>query len=135
MSARRCSHCDINFPSYDKYEECLAWGEETWRVEDSFDPKYREIAQAKYDEIQASRKRAGQSATDLASLYPHPEDARVTIHERNGRQFVFHRDLIEVGYRMIEDFHIVFINGAFYELQGHGPGYRLVGEYHPDGVW
>lgn len=51
---------------------------------------------------------------------PHDPDNKARIYEdKDGRLWVTHEELLQCGYRLIEDFDIVYLNGVFYELQAH----------------
>ncbi len=55
-------------------------------------------------------------------LLPHDADNTARIYEdKRGLKYVTHEELLECGYREISDFDIVYLNGKFYELQGHVP--------------
>lgn len=85
------------------------------------------------------------SKQQLAELYPHPTDLACTIYEAEGQRWVKHHELIEGGYSHLEDFSIVYIDGRFYELQGHTrAAQRILGRQlaneplasYPDaGIW
>lgn len=124
--AQRCSACNVDYPNYREFETCPICSADTWKHTADFDSDYR-------DRIHAAH--APKSALQLAGLYPHDPEARVQIYQRRGRKFIRHQDLLDVGYLNLEDFSIVYVNGTFYELQGHGPSYRLTGKYDPGGVW
>lgn len=139
MASRYCHHCNINYPS------TLAWDQKcmvphckrftTFSHEDEPDTDWRErLAEAaRYpDEDQGWRE----STVTLAELSPHPADGNVQVYDVAGRQFIPHHELIDEGYSHLESFSIVFVNGTFYELQGHSRRtYLLLGERHPEGVW
>jgi len=53
-------------------------------------------------------------------ILPHDADNEARIYEdKRGMLWVTHAELLECGYRGLEDFDIVYLNGTFYELQGH----------------
>ncbi len=49
----------------------------------------------------------------------HNADNYARVYEKSGVLWVTHEELLACGYRNIEDFDVVFLNGEFYELQGH----------------
>lgn len=52
--------------------------------------------------------------------YPHDADNKAVIYvDDGGREWVTHEDLLQCGYRAIEDFDVVYLNKRFYELQAH----------------
>lgn len=52
--------------------------------------------------------------------YPHDVDNQAAVYEdEQGRLWVTHEELLACGYRGIEDFDVVYINGKFYELQAY----------------
>lgn len=52
--------------------------------------------------------------------YPHDHDnkARIYVNEA-GMCWVTHEELLECGYRGLSSFDVVYLNGKFWELQGH----------------
>ena len=52
------------------------------------------------------------------SIYPHRHDNSARIYRKDGQLWVTHTELLQSGYRNIEDFDIVYLNDKFYELQG-----------------
>lgn len=53
-------------------------------------------------------------------VYPHDADNTARLYEdKKGNLWVTHEDLLKCGYRLIDDFDIVYLNGKFYELQAH----------------
>lgn len=55
-------------------------------------------------------------------LLPHDADNKARVYEdKHGHQYVTHEELLLCGYRELEDFDIVYLNGKFYELQAHIP--------------
>lgn len=54
------------------------------------------------------------------SIYPHKHDNAARIYrDKDGRLWVTHTELLQNGYRNLEDFDIIYLNGRFYELQSH----------------
>ena len=53
------------------------------------------------------------------SIYPHKHDNAARIYRGKDRLWVAHIELLQNGYRNLEDFDIVYLNGKFYELQGY----------------
>lgn len=52
--------------------------------------------------------------------YPHKHDSQARIYtDEKGRLWVTHHELLDAGYSNLESFSIVYLNGKFYELQGH----------------
>lgn len=49
----------------------------------------------------------------------HPPDASMNLTFANDRLWIKHDDLLEVGYLHMEPDKVVFVNGAFYELQAY----------------
>lgn len=58
----------------------------------------------------------------------HPKNAEVEVHVMEGKidgkdlppwLFITHADLTRVGYKYLEDFDVVRVNGDYYELQGY----------------
>lgn len=48
---------------------------------------------------------------------PHTADNTARIYEdEKGHLFITHEELLQCGYRGLEDFDVVYINGRFYEL-------------------
>lgn len=105
----RCSKCDVNYPTYKEHLKCEVCGNDTWETtwKDGFDDDWREKVQA----LQFSTPRP----TYMGEL----PDVHVTIMRHEGKLWVTHQSLINEGYRYLEDFGIVKIDGEFYELQGH----------------
>lgn len=55
----------------------------------------------------------------IAWTAPHPPDATLPVTFANERLWIKHDDLLGVGYLNMEPDKVVFVNGAFYELQGY----------------
>jgi hypothetical protein len=56
------------------------------------------------------------------SVYPHRHDNAARIYrDKDGRLWVTHTELLQNGYRNLEDFDIVYLNDKFYELSGYAP--------------
>lgn len=67
----------------------------------------------------------------VATPLPIP-DAEADVIEYSDQLWVSHNVLLEAGYRWLESFDVVLINGTYYELQGHvGKGNRRF----PGGAW
>jgi hypothetical protein len=74
---------------------------------------------------------AGGGEYRVATPLPIP-DAEADVIEYSGQLWVSHNALLEAGYRWLESFDVVLINGTYYELQGHvGKGNRRF----PGGAW
>lgn len=104
MAARRCSHCDINFP-FDR-TECESCQRPTWEMRaegDTWDTDWKD----KVKQIKI-RHRPGTPIPDL-------RESGQPI-EREGRLFVADALLRNVGYHDLESGDIVKINGEFYEV-------------------
>jgi hypothetical protein len=50
---------------------------------------------------------------------PHTADNTARIYEKKGYLYVAHEELLSCGYRGLEDFDVVYLNGRFYELIGY----------------
>jgi hypothetical protein len=53
-------------------------------------------------------------------VIPHDPNNRAKIYQdKRGLLWVTHQELLECGYINLCDFDVVYLNGKFYELQGH----------------
>lgn len=51
---------------------------------------------------------------------PHDADNTARIYtDKRGLLWVTHQELVDCGYRGLEDFDVVYLNGKFFELQAH----------------
>lgn len=52
--------------------------------------------------------------------FPHDVENKANVYEdKRGNLYVTHTELLECGYIDLNDFDVVYLNGKFYELQGH----------------
>jgi len=107
---------------------------ETWfRYKEGPDDDWRDLVKIR-NEVETSAKEKEQYVS------PYILDAEVSLFQYAGKLWVPHNDLIAAGYRYLESFTIVKIEGRFYELQGHAGktarnfpgGAWLIEEIHPE---
>lgn len=129
MAGRRCSTCGVSYPSYPagRFNKCLICGDGTdyfTNIEPDEDWEWT-VEMSKKADLEKMEKQA------VLLILPIP-NIKATITEYDGRLWVPHQELIAGGYRNLEDFDIVMVEGTYYELQGH------VGRYSrsvPGGAW
>lgn len=106
MASRRCSKCDIDYPTDE--EICHVCENETWESRDDYDPEWP-------DRVEMLIRRKA-----IANLEGLP-DADIKILTHRGRQWVVEELLEGEGY-ICQSLGIVKINGDFYELAGRRDG-------------
>jgi hypothetical protein len=107
--ARRCTLCSINYPP--EIKNCLICGGVLWGL-------YREDAEP--DEDWKDKVKAAHGIDPLA-VYQHPPDGRCTRYQHNDSLWFKHDDLLAIGYSMLEEGSIVYVNEEFHELQFYWP--------------
>jgi hypothetical protein len=126
--ARRCSTCGITYPT--TVWVCLVCEEETWFASDMKpDGDWK-------DEV-AAQKDALSDYLDETQLYrgdreEEMPDIEASVIAYKDLLWVPHQQLLFGGYRHLEDFNIVLLNGVYYELQAHVG--KLKPEF-PGGIW
>lgn len=112
MSARRCSDCGISYPSVYAYTRCKVCEQITDYVGDDPDPDWEDTVALE----KAFRERERRAQTGDMTI---PNVTTVIASVETGQEFVTHRALLFGGYRHLETFDVVKLNGKYYELQGH----------------
>jgi hypothetical protein len=109
VAARRCSRCDVNYPSEDTYESCLICEGETWKAGDEvWDTNWP-------DKVQRGHKRI---AFLKSNEIPNVES---TIFRYKDLLWIAEEVLENEGYDCVS-LGIVKINDCFYELSGRRDG-------------
>lgn len=106
VKSRRCSICGINYPPY--VAVCRACGDDTWANSRATpDEDWTQL-------VEMHKKRIEDDAPP--PLYPHRYDNQARIYrDSEGRLWVTHAELLENGYRFIDDTTILYLNEEFYE--------------------
>lgn len=106
VKSRRCSICGINYPPF--VAVCRACGDDTWANSRATpDEDWAQLAEM-------HKKR--HEANDPPPLYPHRHDNQARIYrDSEGRLWVTHAELLENGYRFIDDDTVLYLNEEFYE--------------------
>lgn len=123
MAALRCGTCDLNYPAELDSKACGVCGEQLV-LSDELEPSpdwwpRAVLGIAPAVELDVLAAFLDQLEEDEESIYPHRYDAHAPIYrDSGGRLWVTHQDLIYNGYPRPDDFMVVWLNNAFFELQG-----------------
>lgn len=120
----RCTTCGISYPP--TMTRCLV-------------PDCQEALWAQYNDPPDEdwhEKVAEKGGIPAVYSAVHPADAWVNVVMLKDHLFCKHEHLLKVGYTTLEAGSIVYINDAFYELEGYSPstGYWLITEIVPEGM-
>lgn len=125
MPAHRCSLCAINYPYYKDLKLCDICGEKTVFFYDLFpSPDWVE-------RVQAEKK---QPVVEWVDGHPvQKEPCTISTASLGGTPVIWipHGDLLDMGYRHLEDFDVVYVNGLYWELQAF---YRGIGCWWVEGI-
>ena len=106
IKSRRCSTCGINYPPF--VSVCRVCEEETWA-------NSRATPDEDWTQLVEMHKKHRDDGVP-PSIIPHRHDNQARIYkDSEGRLWVTHAELLDNGYRFIDDSTIVFLNGKFYE--------------------
>jgi len=116
VSSLRCGLCEINYPRDYKSDRCPVC---------AFKLRYRHELRPDLNwQLQAQRRwdlRNRKITWDITGhpIAPTPVTI-VSLHQGDkAYQFIPHGELLDAGYRNLEDFDVVRVNAGYYELQGY----------------